>query len=50
MVKIEYKNAVINVPTSWDEISLGLYETFYADQPETNRERVAYAAKICQEA
>lgn len=48
MVKIEYKNAVINVPTSWDDINLGLYETFYADQPETNRDRVAYAAKICQ--
>ncbi len=48
MVQIEYNTVKIEVPESWDDITLGFYETFYAERPETARERVALVAKICK--
>lgn len=48
MVTIEYDNEKINVPTSWDDVKLGLYETFYKMRPTTARERVTYVATVCQ--
>lgn len=46
MVKIEVNNVTVNVPQSWDEITLGDYETYYKDKPETGRQRAEYVAKI----
>jgi hypothetical protein len=48
MVRIEYNTVKIEVPESWDDITLGRYETFYNEKPETARERVALAAKVCK--
>ena len=48
MVQIEYNTVKIEVPESWDDITLGFYETFYTEKPETARERVALVAKICR--
>lgn len=48
MVKIEYNNDKIEVPTGWDDITVGHYESFYNDKPTTGRERVALVAKICK--
>lgn len=48
MVTIEYNKQKINVPTTWDDVTVGHYETFYMDKPETARERVALIAKICK--
>jgi len=48
MVRIEYDKVEIEVPESWDDITLGFYETFYAEKPGTTRERAAYVAKICR--
>lgn len=46
MVKIEVNNDAVNVPQSWDDITLGDYESFYKDKPVSGRERVEYVAKI----
>jgi hypothetical protein len=48
MTKIEYEGHVLNVPTTWDDITVGHYESFHQDKPVTARERVALIAKICQ--
>ncbi|SHJ66031.1 hypothetical protein [Bacteroides stercorirosoris] len=48
MVAIEYNKVKISVPESWDDITLGFYETFYTVKPETARERVALVAHICK--
>lgn len=48
MVTIEYNGHKVNVPTSWDEVTVGDYEAFYLDKPDTARERVALVAKICK--
>ena len=48
MVQIEYNTVKIEVPESWDDITLGFYETFCTEKPETTRERVALVAKICK--
>lgn len=48
MVKLEYDNTVISVPQSWDDITLGFYESFYDEKPLTARERVEWVARICQ--
>ena len=47
MVQIEYNKTKISVPQSWDDITLGFYESFYAERPETSRQQVAMVAKIC---
>lgn len=46
MVTIEVNNVEIKVPQSWDDVTLGDYETFFKDKPETARQRVEYVAKI----
>lgn len=46
MVKIEVNNVTVSVPQSWGDISLGEYETYYKEKPETGRQRVEYVAKI----
>lgn len=48
MVKLDDGNIIIYVPQSWDDITLGHYETFYTDKPETAHDRVAYVAKVCK--
>lgn len=48
MIAIEYNKVKISVPESWDDITLGFYETFYTKKPETARERVALVAHICK--
>lgn len=48
MVQIEYNTVKIEVPESWDDITLGFYETFYTEKPEAARERAALVAKICK--
>ena len=48
MVQIEYNTVKIEVPESWDDVTLGFYETFYTERPETARERVTLVAKICK--
>lgn len=48
MVLIEYNTVKIEVPESWNDITLGFYETFYTEKPETARERAALVAKICK--
>lgn len=45
---MEYNGTKISVPTSWDDVTLGVYEQVYAIKPATARERVAYVAKVCQ--
>lgn len=47
MVKLEYDNTRISVPESWDDITLGFYESFYDEEPSTARERVEWVARIC---
>lgn len=47
MVTIKYNGVTVSVPENWDDITLGLYETFSTDIPETTRERVAWVARIC---
>lgn len=48
MVKIEYDKVTIDVPESWDDLTLGFYETFYTEMPETPRDRAVLVAKICK--
>lgn len=43
---MEVNNVSIRVPSSWDDITLGDYETYYKEKPETARERVELVAKI----
>lgn len=47
MVDIDYNNVKISVPENWGDITLGFYETFYTEKPQTARDRVAYVAKVC---
>lgn len=48
MVTLEYNNTRIEVPTGWDDLTVGDYESFYLEKPATSRDRVALAAKICK--
>lgn len=47
MKQFEYENQKIDVPTSWDDIPLSHYETFYKKMPTTHRERVDLIAMVC---
>lgn len=47
MVEIEYEKQKIAVPTSWDDIPLNKYETFYKSRPTDHRERVDLIAMVC---
>lgn len=50
MVTLEYKDEqhelALQVPQSWDDVTLGQYETIYAVKRETLRDKVALAAQI----
>lgn len=47
MVEIVYNTEKINVPESWDDITLGVYEKFHRNKPQNMRERVAQLAEVC---
>lgn len=47
MDRIDYNDQTIYVPRSWSEVTLGVYERFYNDNPKTAREKVDYVAKVC---
>lgn len=48
MTTIEYKGTKIEVPTTWRDITLGFYDTFFYEAPETKREKIALIAKVCR--
>lgn len=48
MVKLEYNKQSVNVPESWADVTLGVYETIYFLKPESHRDRVAMVALACQ--
>lgn len=48
MSTIEYDGHTLHVPTTWDDIKVGHYETFWQERPNTARERVALIATICK--
>lgn len=43
---MEVNNVSVRVPERWDDITLGDYETYYKEKPETARQRVELVAKI----
>lgn len=47
MTRFEFLGTPIDVPDGWHDITLGHYETFCGDDPQTARDRVALVAKIC---
>lgn len=47
MVEIEYEKQKIAVPTSWGDVPLSKYETFYKSRPTDHRERVDLIAMVC---
>lgn len=47
MVSIEFDGLKFNVPQSWEDITLGVYEQIFRLKPEDTREQVAIIAKIC---
>lgn len=48
MKHINCNGKKVSVPESWDEITLGLYETFYTDKPTNAHEQIILVAKVCQ--
>lgn len=48
MVTIEFNGVKIDVPSNWEDVTVGHYESFYLDNPETTRERVGLIAKVCK--
>ena len=48
MKRIKIDGTTVKIPESWDEITLGFYETWYHRQPATTREKVELAAEICR--
>lgn len=44
---IEYNNIKINVPTGWDDITLGAFDKLPTEKPKTSRDRIAYMAQVC---
>jgi hypothetical protein len=48
MSTIEYDGHTLHIPTTWDDITVGHYETFWQERPNTARERVALIATICK--
>lgn len=47
MTTIKYLDDVIEVPDSWEDITLDAYEAFIKDRPAEARARVAMVANIC---
>lgn len=48
MKRIEIDKAVIDVPETWDDITLGFYETWFFKTPLTRLEKVQLVAEICK--
>lgn len=48
MKQFEYEKQKIDVPTSWDDIPLSKYETFYKNKPTDHRQRVDLIAMVCE--
>lgn len=47
-MKIEFDGVKINVPSSWNDITLEEYEKLYLLKPETKLEYIQYVADICK--
>lgn len=48
MMKIEFDGVKINVPNSWNDITLEEYEKLYLLKPETKLEYIQYVADVCK--
>ena len=48
MMKIEFDNVKLDIPTSWGDINLSDYEKWYLLKPENRFEMVQYVADICK--
>lgn len=48
MKRIEIDRDIINVPESWDDITLGFYETWFHKAPTNRKEQIALVAEICK--
>lgn len=46
-MKIEFNDVKIEVPGSWNDISLGEYEKWYMKNPETRLDMINYVSGIC---
>lgn len=47
MDKIEYEGTTVQVPTSWEDVTLAVYEANYKREATTLREKVAVMAGVC---
>ncbi len=47
MKQLQIDNRTVEIPTTWEDITLERYEEFYLDQPTTRLDKAAYIAKIC---
>ena len=47
MKTFEYLNQKIDVPETWDDVTLKTFESFYKDKPTNLREKLAVISKIC---
>lgn len=47
-MKIEFDGVKINVPNSWNDITLEEYEKLYLLKPETKLEYIQYVADVCR--
>lgn len=48
MKRIEINTDVIDVPESWDDITLGFYETWFYKAPKDRKEQIELVAEICK--
>lgn len=48
MVKIEFEDNIMHIPTAWEDIKLCDYETWYMNVPQTQAEHVQFIADICK--
>jgi len=48
MLEINLNGKIVNVPTAWNEVSLGDYEKWYLQKPDTKLEYVQHIADICK--
>jgi hypothetical protein len=48
MIKIEFDNKKLNIPSHWEDIPLGDYERWYLHKPETKADYVDFVAEVCK--
>lgn len=48
MIKIEFDNRKLEIPSGWKDIALGDYEGWHLQKPATKAEYVNYVANICK--